>query len=180
MEPAVDARIGHDVAPPDGFVALDDEFAQLGELAGRAPLGGLARRIGLEHAAHLEHLAQFLLGQSAYIGPSPRHGLKPAVRHERLDGFAHGNLADAEMRRDLVDQQPLPGTQHAGEDRLEQHLLHMARQVPAVVRLGEAVQVGARVGESSAALGGMHGLNLPLKCGREGHSRPASRAAARG
>jgi hypothetical protein len=50
-----------------------------------------------------------------------------AVGLKLAHGLAHGNLADAQPRRDLVDHQPLAGLVFAVNDRVAQHVVHDCR-----------------------------------------------------
>src|SRR5690606_8981279 len=123
VEAAVDARILDQVALLDRAVAGGDQLAQLREVRLGAALRREARGIRLEDAAHLEHLLELAARQRAHVGAAPRARVEPARGLERLDRLAYRDLADAEVPRDVVDQQALARHQHVGEDRLEQHLI---------------------------------------------------------
>ncbi len=125
VERRVRRRLGVRVAGEGGPAHLRDVAAQLGEVRLGDPREGETRAELLELGAHGVRLAQLFRGRVADASATERVDLHDPDRLEAAQRLPDGRLADAVLLRHPGLHDAGAGRVPAGEDRLQEAILHL-------------------------------------------------------
>ena len=151
MEVGQQARAARDVGARDGLALVAQVRAQLRDLRIGDARGELAHQGGLDHRAHLEHLARLVDAGHRDEGAARRLERDQAVAAELVQRLAHQRARHLEDVGDLLLGQLGAGRQPALDDRRGDRLddaLRGARR-HMLKRLGAARSARAAAGRGS-------------------------------